>query len=129
MKLSFAHLEIWRSRRAALTAAAFASALGLSAPAAAACGAAAGAGRIAEVTDRLELRLEDGRLVRLAGLDLPDRQRGDPETAAGALALLRGRFVGQEVGLVSFAARSDRWGRFLADLSLAGASGEGESVA
>jgi endonuclease YncB( thermonuclease family) len=104
-------------------------AFALSAPAAAACGVAVGAGKIAEVTDRLELRIADGRLVRLAGLDLPARQRGEPETAAGALALLRDRFVGQEVALVSFAAKSDRWGRVLADLSLVGASGEGQSVA
>jgi endonuclease YncB( thermonuclease family) len=129
MKLSFAHLEIWRNRRAAPAGTALVLGLALLAPAAAAWGVAAGAGRVAEVTDRLELRLADGRLVRLAGLDLPDRRRGDPQTAAGAFALLGKRVVGQEVGLVSFAARPDRWGRLVADLSLAGASGEGQSAA
>jgi endonuclease YncB( thermonuclease family) len=126
MKISFAHPVFWRSWR-------IGSALGLSLalarPAAAACGAEAGAAKVVEVTGRLELRLDDGRLVRLAGLDVPDPQRGEPETAANARAFLVGRLVGRQVAFVAFSAKPDRWGRFLADLNLAEPPTGGQSAA
>lgn len=122
MKMSPAHPEIWRSRR---IGAGLALALALAQPAWGACGVAAGAADVAEVTERLEIRLQDGRLARLAGLDLPDRRRADPQTAANALAFLRDRVVGRQVGLVVFATKPDRWGRLLADLTQPGG---GESV-
>jgi len=129
MKIPFAHPVIWRGRSGARAGAALALALALAGPASAACGVAAGTARIAEVTERLEIRLEDGRLVRLAGLDVPDTPRGGAETAANARSFLGGRLVGREVALVALAARPDRWGRFLADLSLAEPSGGGASAA
>ena len=56
-------------------------------------------------------------MARLAGLDLPERTRGDPALAAAAHDLLASRYVGREAALVVFAAAPDRWGRVLADLA------------
>ncbi len=127
MKTSLAHPEIWRGRPGAGAALAFA--LALASPASAACGVAAGTAKIAEVTERLELRLEDGRLLRLAGLDVPVFGRGAAETAANARAFLKQRLAGREAALVAFAAAPDRWGRVPADLILSEPSGGGESSA
>ncbi len=129
MKKSLAHPVIWRSRRGARAGAALALALVLAPSASAACGVAAGTAKVAEVGERLEIRLEDGRLVRLAGLDVPDTVRGDAETAANARRLLGDRVIGREVGLVALAARPDRWGRVLADLSLGESTGGAASAA
>ncbi|HYA74104.1 MAG TPA: thermonuclease family protein [Roseiarcus sp.] len=129
MKISFAHPGIWRSRRGAHAGAGLAFALALAGPASAACGLAAGTARIAEVTERLEIRLEDGRLVRLAGLDVPVPQRGAAETAGNARAFLSGRLAGREAALVAFAAGPDRWGRIPADLSLPQPAGGADSAA
>ncbi len=125
MKMSLAHPVIWRGRPGF----ALALALVLGQPAFAACGVAAGTGKVAEVTQRLEIRLQDDRLVRLAGLDVPDAQRGEAETAANARAFLADRQAGREVGLLALAAKPDRWGRILADLSLPDPSGGASSVA
>ena len=125
MKTSLVHPVIRRSRPGA----ALVLALALAQPASAACGVAAGTAKVAEVVERLEIRLDDGRLVRLAGLDLPVSARGAPETAAEARAFLASRLAGREVGLAAFAAKPDRWGRILADLSLAEPVGGAASVA
>jgi endonuclease YncB( thermonuclease family) len=129
MKSSLAHPVIWRGGSGARACAALALALVLAEPASAACGAAAGTAKIAEVTERLEIRLEDGRVARLAGLDVPDPARGAAETAANARAFLKERLVGREAELVAFAARPDRWGRVPADLILSEPSGGGASSA
>ncbi|WP_158816168.1 thermonuclease family protein [Methylocapsa sp. S129] len=85
----------------------------------AACPAAGGERAIvASVTERGEITLADGRVARLAGLDIPDASRGDPESAAKARAWLSSQLVGREVDLRALAARTDRWGRLLADMSL-----------
>jgi endonuclease YncB( thermonuclease family) len=125
MKTLSAHPVIWRSPAAL----AFAVALLLAGPAAAACGAAAGKARVAEVAERLEIRLDDGRRLRLAGLDLPDPARGDPATAAAARAFLAGRLNGREVDLLLFAANPDRWGRLIADVEVADEAGAPQSAA
>jgi endonuclease YncB( thermonuclease family) len=127
MKMSLAHPVIWRGRPSA--GAALALALAFAEPASAACGAAAGTAKIAEVTERLEIRLADGRLARLAGLDVPDPTRGAAETAANARAFLASRLAGREAALVAFAAAPDRWGRVVADLILSEPSGGGASSA
>ena len=129
MKSSLAHPVIWRGGSGARACAALALALVLAEPASAACGAAAGTAKIAEVTERLEIRLADGRLARLAGLDVPDLARGAAETAANAQAFLASRLVGREAELVAFAAAPDRWGRVPADLILSEPFGGGESSA
>ncbi len=117
MNWSRAHHQIWRLGRAAV---ALASALALASPAVAACGARAGVVSVVEATDRLELRLADGRLARLAGLDTPDPRRGDSETTAAARSFLTARWAGREGTLVIFSPRPDRWGRLLADIDFPG---------
>ncbi|MFZ1964486.1 MAG: thermonuclease family protein [Roseiarcus sp.] len=129
MKSSLAHPVIWRDRLGAGAALALTLALAFAGPASAACGAAAGTAKIAEVTERLEIRLEDGRLARLAGLDVPVSGRGAAETAANARLFLAGRLAGREAELVAFAAKPDRWGRVLADFNLAEPTGGGASSA
>jgi endonuclease YncB( thermonuclease family) len=78
---------------------------------------------VSSVGDRGEIALGDGRRARLAGLDVPDAGRGDPEIAAEARAWLTTKLAGREVGLRLLAAKADRWGRFLADISVDDGSG------
>jgi micrococcal nuclease len=70
---------------------------------------------IASASDRLEFTLADGRLVRLAGLDVPDPDRGDPATAAAARDFATRWLAGREVGLRLLYAKLDRWGRLPVD--------------
>jgi endonuclease YncB( thermonuclease family) len=72
---------------------------------------------VSSINERGEIALADGRVARLAGLDIPDANRGDPESAAKARAFLSSRLVGREVDLQALAARTDRWGRLLVDIS------------
>jgi endonuclease YncB( thermonuclease family) len=74
-----------------------------------ACGTMTGEARIAEATERLELKLEDGRLLRLAGLDAPQ-----PELALDRLAA---NWTDRPLQVALLAPRPDRWGRWLADLA------------
>ena len=64
---------------------------------------------VAEVTDQLELRLEDERHIRIAGLEQLTRLSPDGTLAARAelTALLKGRTI----ALRPLAPKSDRWGR------------------
>jgi len=80
-----------------------------SAPGAFACGSMTGAARIVEATERVELKLEDGRLLRLAGLDAPA-----PDLALDRLAEA---WSDRPLKLALLAPRPDRWGRWLADLA------------
>jgi hypothetical protein len=94
------HPRIWRAAAATL-------ALGLAAPAFG-CGAMTGQGRIAEATERGELRLDDGRALRLAGLDTP---------APGSwLDRIADRWAGRDIRIAILAPAPDRWGRWLADV-------------
>jgi endonuclease YncB( thermonuclease family) len=104
-----------RNSLRALAAAAFAGACAVAA--AAPCGAASGAATAAATTERAEVRLSDGRLVRLAGLDISE--------PAAARAMLQRDWVGRSVAVRLLAPRPDRWGRWLADLS----TSDGESAA
>ncbi len=98
-----------------LGAAALASACAV-APAIA-CGIDAGGATAAEATERGEIRLSDGRILRLAGLDIA--------APAEARALLTRDWVGKNVRVAMLAPRPDRWGRWLADLT----SEDGDSAA
>ena len=73
------------------------------------CGTLTGEVRIVEVTERLELKLEDGRLLRLAGLDAPA-----PDLALDKLAA---DWTDRPLRLALLAPNPDRWGRWLADLA------------
>lgn len=127
MKISFAHPVIWRGPPgAALAVALF---LALAEPTSAACGLLAGTARIVDVTERLEIRLDDGRLARLAGLDVPISAPGELGTAEEARAFAKGLLAGREATLVAFAAKLDRWGRLLADFGVSEASGGATTAA
>jgi len=99
-------------------------------PAQAACGAPAGLVRVAEVDERLDVALADGRLVKLAGLDLPTPSRGARATAEEARRFLVERLTGREAEIDLLSTGVDRWGRLLADLVLPETTpGSGQSVA
>jgi endonuclease YncB( thermonuclease family) len=74
--------------------------------------------RVVDVDERLGIALEDGRIVRLVGLDTPVPSRGSPETATAARRFLIGRLLGREVELDLMAGGMDRWGRVLADVAI-----------
>ena len=71
---------------------------------------------VSSINERGEIALADGRVARLAGLDIPDASRGDPESAANARAWLSSRLAGREVDVQALAARTDRWGRVPVDI-------------
>jgi endonuclease YncB( thermonuclease family) len=72
---------------------------------------------VSSVTERGEIALADGRVARLAGLDIPDPSRGEPQSATGAGAWLASHLVGRAAVLHVLAARTDRWGRLVADIA------------
>ncbi|MGO8798272.1 MAG: thermonuclease family protein [Roseiarcus sp.] len=84
---------------------------------------------VTAVSERGEILLADGRQARLAGLDVPDPGRGEPENAAAARNWLSSRLVGREVGLRALAPRPDRWGRLLADVFTDGPGAPPSSIA
>lgn len=71
---------------------------------------------VAAISERLEISLVDGRVIRLAGLDTPDPGRGDPDTSRQARAFLAQWLVGRSVDLLPLAAKPDRWGRVAGDV-------------
>ncbi len=93
------------------------------------CGAPSGTARAVGVDERLDVAFEDGRIVRLAGLEAPDPARGSPTTSEAARKFLADLLVGRDVGLKLVASGTDRWGRVLADLSIRDPGGEVGSVA
>ena len=92
-------------------------------PGLAACGQPGGRVHPVSVDQRLDIALSDGRTVRLGGLDVPTPDRGAPEIAGAARDFLSRQLVGREADLVVLAAAPDRWGRTVADLSLADPDG------
>ena len=81
-----------------------------------ACGAPTETVRADAVNERLDIALDDGRVVRLAGLD--GSLYRAPAAQQAAQALLAARFVGKDVELDVLAAGPDRWGRIPGDLTL-----------
>jgi micrococcal nuclease len=92
------------------------AAFGATSPALGGCGWPAGLVEIVAVNDRLDVNLADGRTVRIAGLDLPQPDRGDPRTAQAAHDFLAARLIGQRVELDLLTQGTDRWDRVMADL-------------
>jgi endonuclease YncB( thermonuclease family) len=105
-------------------------ALGFGARVHADCGAPSGTARVIGVDERLDIAIDDGRIIRLAGLEAPDPARGSPKTSEAARKFLADRLVGREVELKLLASGTDRWGRVLADLSVQNISdGQASSIA
>ena len=120
MDLRGPHPSLLRSDRPRLRRTAFAVLVAVSLASAgsvrAACGAPDGSVRVAEVDNRLDLVLTDGRTVRFAGVAAPDPARS-PDLAGQARSFLTARFVGRDGELERLASGVDRWGRILADLT------------
>ena len=70
--------------------------------------------RVSAVETRLELRLEDGRLIRLIGLDPASQTPSDPDRADAARATLAAQLAGHTITLHRVSATPDRWGRIAA---------------
>jgi endonuclease YncB( thermonuclease family) len=103
-----------RGARQALAVAGLAS-LAAIGSAQAVCGTAEGTARVADVDERLDLVLVDGRTVRLGGLILPDPERA-PDLAEAARDFIVTRIVGRDGDLERLASGTDRWGRVVADI-------------
>jgi endonuclease YncB( thermonuclease family) len=79
----------------------------------------------AAVNARREVVLEDGRLVRLAGLEATHPAGGDPALLSSANADLSQWALGAPLELIVLRAGADRWGRLGGRLFLAGAESAG----
>jgi endonuclease YncB( thermonuclease family) len=84
--------------------------------AAAACGRPAGAVEPVAIDERFDITLEDGRIVRLGGLD-PSAARAAPDRAHEGDAFLSRFLIGKPAELRVIANAPDRWGRVVADLA------------
>jgi len=84
---------------------------------------------IEDVTEDLEFRLEDGRLARLAGLDLPSAARGAPALTEAIRADVFRRATAGPATLANLAAKKDRWGRMIANIYVEDAAGPAQSLA
>ena len=99
---------------------------------AAPCGDPASQGlRVAAVDERLEITLEDGRLLRLAGIERPRPSPANPGRPAQTRDQLRGWLLRPDlrVDLELLAAVPDRWNRLPARLFAPGGDGTVQSVA
>ena len=87
--------------------------------------------RVAGVDERLEITLEDGRLLRLAGIERPRPSPANPGRPAQARDQLRGWLLRPDlrVDLELLAAVPDRWNRLPARLFAPGGAGTTQSVA
>ncbi len=66
------------------------------------------------ISERLELRLADGRLLRLAGIEAPEATPTDPDLAAKSQLWLEAWLKGIEIWVQTLDPRPDRWGRLSA---------------
>ncbi len=79
-----------------------------------ACPSAGGErGSIANIDERLEITLKDGRTRRLAGLEPPRPTPNPPDFDATTRDALRAE-AGGEIAFVPLAEKPDRWGRIAA---------------
>ncbi|MCW6509384.1 thermonuclease family protein [Lichenifustis flavocetrariae] len=77
------------------------------------CMAGGAMARVTAVDDELHLRLEDGRVVQMPGLDPPWSSGEGAEMTDGRNALRRW-LIGADVRVEPLASAPDRWGRFSA---------------
>lgn len=86
--------------------------------------------RVVGVDARLEITLEDGRRLRLAGVEPPKASAADPARPARTAQQLRGWLMrpGLEARLELLAAAPDRWSRLPARLFAPGGDGALQSV-
>ena len=99
---------------------------------AAPCGDPASQGlRVEAVDERLEITLEDGRRLRLAGIERPRPTPANPGRPTQVRDQLRGWLMkpGLRVDLELLAAVPDRWNRLPARLFAPGGDGGAQSVA
>ena len=90
----------------------------LAQPAADTC--AIGPARLATVMgidERLELTLDSGVKLRVAGIDPPQATLTQPRLAASAREALESWLVGREISFVPLSPTPDRWGRIEASVS------------
>ncbi len=71
-------------------------------------------GRVVAVDERLELTLENGIQLKIAGVDPPRPTPGDPDLDFRARDQLAHWLVGQEILFRPFEPGPDRWGRVIA---------------
>jgi endonuclease YncB( thermonuclease family) len=84
----------------------------------------AATGKVAKILDGRNIILDDGRAIRLAGVEVPAvpampvAGETGPASAGGARAALEALLVGQTVHLYQAAPATDRYGRLLAHVYL-----------
>ena len=86
------------------------------------CMAGGAMATVRAVDEELHVRLDDGRVVQMPGLD-PDRANRQGSETTEAQAALERWLVGAEVRVALVAATPDRWGRIPALVFAAGLSG------
>ncbi len=90
-----------------------------------ACSAAASRrATVVSVDERLELSLDSGLRVRLAGIEPPHATPANPRLALDARDALSGWLSGREIEFRALSAAPDRWGRLEIEASQAAAGGE-----
>ena len=73
-------------------------------------------GRVKAVDERLELTLEDGRRLKIVGLDPPRPTPDDPYLDVKAAERLAAWLDGKDIAFRAFGAAADRWGRLAAEV-------------
>jgi endonuclease YncB( thermonuclease family) len=68
-------------------------------------------GRVVDVTARLELLLEDAKLIKMAGIEAPRPTPLDPDLDRKTQAQVREWLKGQEIGFRRTESERDRWRR------------------
>lgn len=86
------------------------------------CSASGEHARVAAIVDDLDVALEDGRTLRLAGLDPARATPSDPTLGERMRKTLAERLVGRDVTVTVLSAGPDRWERYPALAALPRAS-------
>lgn len=108
------HLRFWIAIAAAVAAGAALVPADSRAEGASGCATPAEIVRVAAVIDDGDLALEDGRTLRLAGLDLARATPTNPRLGETMRAALAERLVGRDVAVAILSPAPDRWERFSA---------------